>query len=100
MKITSAEENNFVLALAKQKASSRQQIWIGLQWDSGKRKFIWSDLSVPVYQNWAPGEPNNYAREPCGNMWTGHAGMSGYWNDLGCGVHSSLPCGLVCKRVP
>ena len=104
VKITSAEENSFVLALARQKAPSRKQIWIGLQWDTRIRKFMWSDDSVPVYKSWAPGEPNGNAREPCGNMWTGHAGLliraSGYWNDIPCRVHSSLPCGFVCKRVP
>ena len=104
VKITSAEENNFVLALARQKASSRKQVWIGLKWDSHNRHFVWSDHSLPVYKSWAPHEPNGNAREPCGSMWTGHAGLlfraSGYWYDRPCGVLSSLPCGFVCKRVP
>ena len=104
VKITSAEENHFVLALARQKAPSVKQVWIGLKWDSNIRQFMWSDHSVPVYKNWAPHEPNGNAREPCSNMWTGHAGRltgaSGYWNDLACNVNPHIRCGLVCKRVP
>ena len=68
------------------------------------RQFMWSDHSVPIYKNWAPHEPNGNAREPCGNMWTGHAGnlgrASGYWNDLACRVRSDLPCGFVYKMLP
>ena len=104
VKITSSEENHFVLALARQRAPSRKQVWIGLQWDWHIRNFVWSDHSLPVYKNWAPHEPNGNAREPCGSMWTGHAGLiiraSGYWNDRPCGVIRQMPIGLVCKRVP
>ena len=104
VKITSAEENHSVLALAMQKASSRKQVWIGLQWDSHIKKFMWSDHSLPVYKNWAPNEPNGNSREPCSNMWTGHAGLliraSGYWNDRTCGVVRNWSIGFVCKRVP
>ena len=104
MKINSAEENEFVLALAKKKAPSRKQVWIGLKWESSTKQFLWSDYSVPVYKNWAPHEPNGNAGEPCGHMWTGHTTTlpyraSGYWNDLGCGMNPHLPCGLVCKRL-
>lgn len=104
VKITTAEENNFVLALAKQKAPHAKVIWIGLKWDSHIRKFVWSDDSVPVYQNWAVGEPNGNAREPCSNMWTGYAGRinhaSGTWNDRPCRVIHNTARSFVCKRVP
>ena len=104
VKINSAEENEFVLNLVNQRAPSLKQVWIGLKWDSSVRRFLWSDHSVTVFTNWAPHEPNGNAREPCGHMWTGHTGSlvraSGYWNDIRCGVEPSLPCGLVCKRLP
>jgi len=101
VKINSAEENEFVLALARKTAPSVRQVWIGLNWDASLKVYLWSDLSVPVYTNWAPHEPNGFAGEPCGHMWTvGHRGITGNWNDLSCGVHSHLPCGLVCKRLP
>ena len=104
MKINSAEENEFVLALARKKSPSRKQVWIGLKWESSTKQFLWSDYSFPVYKNWNPHEPNGNAGEPCGHMWTGHTTVlsyraSGYWNDLSCGVHPHLPCGLVCKRL-
>jgi len=103
VKINSVEENEFVLALARKAAPSLKQVWIGLKWDSSVNRFLWSDHSVPVYTNWAPGEPNGKANEPCGHMWTGHQGSlnraTGYWNDLICGVHQDLPCGLVCKKL-
>ena len=101
VKITSAEENEFVLMLTRRKAPALKQIWIGLKWDSSLKEYLWSDLSTQVYKNWAPHEPNGYAKEPCGNMWiTGHRGVTGNWNDLTCGVHSNLPCGVVCKMLP
>ena len=104
VKINSAEENEFVLNLVNKRAPSVKQVWIGLKWNPSVNNFLWSDYSVPVYKNWAPHEPNGNAAEPCGHMWTGHRSSlfraSGYWNDLSCGALSSLPCGLVCKRLP
>ena len=104
VKITSAEENEFVLMLTRRKVPALKQIWIGLKWDFNAKQFFWSDHSVPVYKNWAPREPNGNASEPCGIMWTGHTTLlpfraSGYWSDLICGVVPQLPCGLVCKRL-
>ena len=103
VKINSVEENEFVLALARKVAPYLKQVWIGLKWDSSVNRFLWYDHSVPVYKNWAPYEPSGKAAEPCGHMWTGHKGSlnrgTGYWNDLICGVHQDLPCGLVCKKL-
>ena len=105
VKINSVEENEFVLSLVKQCAPSLKQVWIGHMWDSSTKDFLWSDYSVPVYKNWAPGEPNGKGREPCAHMWTGQTThmphwASGYWNDLPCAGHPKLPCDLVCKRQP
>ena len=101
MKINSVEENEFVLALIKRRAPALKQIWIGLKWNSTIKEYLWSDLSTPVYKNWAPHEPNGYAKEPCSNMWVArYAGITGHWNDLPCEVVSHLPCGLVCKMLP
>ena len=101
--INSQEENEFVLNLVNKLAPSLKQIWIGLVWDSRVKAFVWYDHSVPTFTKWSPGEPNGNATEPCSNMWTGHAGVSyrasGDWNDLTC-WDPSLPCGLVCKRLP
>ncbi|KAL9959769.1 hypothetical protein ACROYT_G033124 [Oculina patagonica] len=104
VKINSAEENEFVLQLVRQKAPSLKQAWIGLEWITDR--FYWSDYSVPVYFNWAANEPNRNGAEPCGHMWvSGHRDVdlpyraSGSWNDLACHVRSDLPNGLVCKKL-
>ena len=103
MKINSKEENEFVLNLVNKLAPSLKQIWIGLEWDSRLKAFVWYDHSVPAFIKWAPHEPNGNSLEPCSNMWTGHAGYSlrasGDWNDIKC-WRPDLPCGLVCKRLP
>jgi len=104
VKITSRSENDFVLALAREKAPSVKQVWIGLKYESGAKDFYWSDGSFPVYKNWAPGEPSGKAREPCGHMWTGQTPVSrirasGSWNDLPCSIIQHLPNGLVCKKL-
>ena len=103
MKINSKEENEFVLNLVNKLAPSLKQIWIGLEWDSHLKAFVWYDHSVPTFTKWSPNEPNGNGAEPCSNMWTGHAGVSyrasGDWNDLTC-WNTGLPCGLVCKRLP
>ena len=103
MKINSQEENEFVLNLVNKLAPSLKQIWIGLERDSHLKAFVWYDHSVATFTKWSPNEPNGNAKEPCSNMWTGHAGSSvrasGDWNDLTCWV-PGLPCGLVCKRLP
>ncbi|CAH3192763.1 unnamed protein product, partial [Porites evermanni] len=110
VKINSKEENEFVLNLVNKLAPSLKQIWIGLEWDSRVKAFVWYDHSVPSFTKWAPLEPNGKAGEPFGIMWTGHMWTghfphlpiraSGLWNDLPCGITPGLPCGLVCKRLP
>ena len=105
VKINSGEENEFVLELVRKNAPSVKQVWIGLKWESSVNKFLWYDKSFPVYTNWAPHEPSSHGSEPCGHLFTGHTSYlpnraSGYWNDLTCGIHKDLHCGLVCKRLP
>ncbi|CAH3165946.1 unnamed protein product, partial [Porites evermanni] len=85
VKINSKEENEFVLNLVNKLAPLLKQIWIGLEWDSRLKAFVWYDHSVPTFTKWAPNEPNGNGVEPCSNMWTGHEGSftraSGDWND-------------------
>ncbi|XP_068761939.1 perlucin-like protein [Montipora capricornis] len=108
VKITSQQENDFVLALARRDAPDVEQVWIGLLWHARGANFWWSDLSVPVYKNWAPNEPNGNANEPCGMMFTGKKTdqrpqtASGYWNDLKCSrdqAYQNWECGFVCKKL-
>ena len=102
VKITSERENDFVLALARQRASSVKEIWIGLRRNAGG--FYWTDNSFSKYTNWAPKEPNN-DQEQCVHMWTGHSDdlpykASGTWNDLFCSGAANFQLGLVCKLLP
>ena len=101
-KITSAEENDFVLALARRDAIAQGRVWIGLEWSSTVEGFLWSDMSTPVYTNWGPNRPDGNASKPCSVMWTNRDPQfpSGYWNDRGCGNTSSWSSGIVCKRLP
>ncbi|XP_074613955.1 snaclec coagulation factor IX-binding protein subunit A-like [Acropora palmata] len=104
VKITSQAENDFVLALAREKAPSVKQVWIGLRYQRSVRAFYWSDNSVLTYNNWAPHEPSGNGNEQCGHMWTGRttrfpARASGYWNDISCATKKVFPNGLVCKKL-
>ena len=101
VKINSVEENEFVLSLVRKLAPSLKQIWIGLKWNTNA--FYWTDLSVPVYKNWAPQHPNGNANEPCVQMWINNGQhlpkyASGYWNDIDCHYRSDFPNGIVCKN--
>jgi len=88
---------------------SANQVWIGLELlenMDGTEDFYWSDFSVPVYINWAPGEPNGGDAEPCGQMYVrGHEDRlpqkaSGYWNDIPCDELTGQTNGIVCKLLP
>ena len=106
VKINSQEENEFVLNLVRDQAASVKQVWIGMSWDSNGQDHFWSDGSVPVFENWANGEPNGFAFEPCTQMYTARANSvnlpnraSGRWNDIPCSADSKHPSGIVCKKL-
>ena len=61
VKINSAEENEFVLQLVREKAPKAHTVWIGLFWHIECERWAWSDNSDPVYKNWNEGEPNGNA---------------------------------------
>ena len=102
VKINGAEENDFVLDLSKQNPSVTK-VWIGLEWYTGD-DYYWYDYSAPDYTNWAPGQPNGGANEPCGSMYTEPKrenfpiAAAGYWNDVPCDGVSRI--GTVCERLP
>lgn len=106
VKINSEEENEFVLNLVRDQAASVKQVWIGMSWDSTGQDYFWSDGSVPVYENWANGEPNGFSFEPCTQMYTARANSlnlpnraSGRWNDIPCSADFKHPSGTVCKKL-
>ena len=99
VKVTSAEENEFVLYLARKFAGNGKPAWIGLYYHAPSRAYYWTDNSVPTYANWAPKEPNGYSKKPCAAMYTGSSHLptwaTGYWNDILCTVKYNT----VCKRL-
>ena len=106
VKINSEEENEFVLNLVRDQAASVEQVWIGMSWDTIAQDYFWSDGSVPVYENWANGEPNGFSFEPCTQMYTARANSlnlpnraSGRWNDIPCPADFKHPSGIVCKKL-
>lgn len=106
VKINSQEENEFVLNLVRDQDASLKQVWIGLSWDTTGQDYFWSDGSDPVYENWATGEPNGFAFEPCTQLYTDRANSlnlpnraSGRWNDIPCSADSQQPSGIVCKKL-
>ena len=96
VKVTSAEENEFVLYLARKFAGNGKPAWIGLYYHAPSRAYYWTDNSVPTYTNWAPKEPNGYSKEPCAAMYTGSSHLptwaTGYWNDILCTVKYNTVC--------
>ena len=100
VKITSAEENDFVLALARKDAAERGRVWIGLEWSSTAGGYFWSDLSAPVYTNWDANVATGTSL--CAVMWTNVDPIyaSGYWNDRSCANLPHYLAGIVCKRLP
>ena len=75
--ITTEEEQQFINKLN----SSNDRLWIG---GTRNQQYLWSWVTEEVwmYENWAPGEPNNspnvVSNENCVAIWN----SSGQWNDL------------------
>ena len=96
VRVTSAEENEFVLYLARKFAGNGKPAWIGLYYHAPSRAYYWTDNSVPTYTDWAPKEPNGYSKEPCAAMYTGSSHLptwaTGYWNDILCTVKYNTVC--------
>ena len=64
--------------------------WIGLNDREAEGVWAWSDGSPVAYMNWAPGEPNDYANEDCGQaFWSGVE-----WNDAWCDYAEPYICEL------
>ena len=59
-------------------------------------KFVWSDGSAMSFQNWSPGEPNDYdLREDCGTVLYGNFGATefkGSWTDSSCSSTKKSIC--------
>lgn len=85
--IESDAENEFVLDLVK--LIGRPKAWIGM-----KAALGWYDSSHVSYTNWASGEPEGQATNPCVWMY-GEEEPQGFWKTDKCEVESDI--GIVCK---
>ena len=104
VKILSAEENDFVLALSHKFAPYKKGMWIGLKFWKEDKKYHWTDGSQMSYTNWALREPNGFAREPCAHIYTDPKrtqlnALAGTWNDLQCGLQKNFHSGTVCEKL-
>lgn len=88
--IESAEENNKVKQLIV--AADRTKAWIGL-----KASLDWVVSSNSDYANWASGEPDGQATNPCVWMY-GTKEPQGLWDADKCELASTIA--VVCKKPP
>jgi hypothetical protein len=65
------------------------QWWIGYNDSKSEGQFSWVGGTASGYQNWAPGQPDNYFEEDCTeDGWDG----DGRWNDLPCNYTRPFIC--------
>lgn len=79
-------EDNFVFRLIP---DHLEVVWIGLKRTApGASSWVWESGAMPVYSNWANGEPNNEnGIEECSVMWGPaliYPAMVSKWNDAPC----------------
>lgn len=98
--ITSAAEQNFIVATFLSGANQNRIYWIGLNDTAVEGQFAWSSGEAVSYTNWQRGEPNNFrgAEDYCAINWhytMGHPGaVRGAWNDAplnGSNTNGSAP---------
>jgi len=83
--ITSANENNFVLSLAVQAATSDTWgPWIGFTDENTEGVWEWVTGEAVVYTNWWAQEPDNeWGGQDYGWMLNRHGSDNGKWSDAG-----------------
>jgi len=71
--------------------SERGRLWIGASDLKEEGIFVWTNGKPLSYNNWAPGEPNNYGRrgEDCVEV---NFRAPGLWNDNGCNKKRKFMC--------
>eukprot|EP01031_Cornospumella_fuschlensis_P026983 gene26983-32599_t len=80
-RIDSQQENHFLYTLVQSEGVQQDGVWFGARrCVDGGWSFCQGDSTPMVYQNWAPGEPNDFQNEWCGRMYT----FGGQWADHSC----------------
>ena len=83
-------EDEFIRAQAQQLFWG--EWWIGRNDIATETFWAWENNEALRYDNWAPGEPNNYNDEDCAAI---DASNNGQWNDRNC---SNTSLNFVCER--
>lgn len=79
--ITSLEEQNFIVDIAKN--TTKTQLWLGGTDEHNEGDWVWITGEEFTYKNWHPGNPDNYARrEHYLTIFTDNTPQSGFWNDF------------------
>ncbi|XP_069066163.1 C-type lectin-like [Pleurodeles waltl] len=74
--------------------SGLTRAWLGGIYLQQGKSYVWTDGTNFNYQNWAPGEPNNYyGKESCMEMF-----RNGKWNDLPCHSRQAFICEYRLRR--
>ncbi|XP_071790746.1 echinoidin-like [Asterias amurensis] len=86
-------ESSFISALGK-------HVWIGFSDQSNEGTFSWSDGTAFDYEEWLPGQPDDYGSgEDCGEIWFRMEHQTGL-NDRPCSEPHShvckMPIGVMC----
>jgi len=63
--------------------------WIGRNDMTTENSWVWDKNELLQYDNWAPGEPNNWNEEDCATL---DASNNGLWNDLNCNTSLNFVC--------
>ncbi len=63
--------------------------WIGITDAAEDDTFVWWDGSVPGFERWSQGEPNN---DTVGGPDCGELRTNGEWSDIACGIARSYIC--------
>ncbi|XP_034713134.1 galactose-specific lectin nattectin-like [Etheostoma cragini] len=67
-----------------------KEAWLGGSDAQEEGLWLWSDNSMFTYQNWCPGEPNNYAYNQ--NCLQINFGEAKCWDDVRCSVLRPFVC--------
>jgi len=90
--INDAAENAFVVANCSNFGAVQRSIWIGFSDAASEGNFVWASGESPAYNNWRPGEPNNYIDEDYAYILNELAPWDGQWNDI---PNQTVPDGQV-----
>ena len=71
----------------------KEDAWIGINGKGGPMAYT-SSATKLVFENWAPGEPNNGAHD-CAHFWKKEGKLGGKWADYPCNAKKFFICEFV-----